>query len=144
MKIYGVSLLVWSLLVLVASFTCSLFESADIAFAIMFVLTVISICPAIVTYTKCGLNSDESVFRPRDKSVDAKHQIMQNHFAHWKTAQNTFFAAITIAFALSIVMPSFVVNPFLFFVGSLGLLAATWSIFAYPVAKTLLESSEKE
>ena len=138
MKIYGVLLLVWSILVLLLSFMAGLLGYRGIeTVAAVFVLTAISLCPAIISYTNCGLNGE-------DQSVSARHRIMQQHFRYWKTSQHIFVAVVLVVWILSAAIPNFFVDPFLFFVAAVGLLASGWSLFAYPLARTLFSSETRE
>ena len=62
---------------------------------------------------------------------------MQKHFRYWRTIYYGYVVAVATAIMFSICVPGSV-NPILFFVSSVGLLGAAWTLIAYPVANRIL------
>jgi len=143
MKIYGTVLLLWSLAILVLSVFDWPWSLTSNELGGLFVLTLAGVCPALVAYTKCGLNDDPSIFRPVNKTVEQNHRTMARRFRYWDIFQYGFYASVFGSFVIGMMVPGSI-NPFLLLASALGILASIWSIIVYPVALELLEPNGKK
>ena len=138
LRIYGILVLSYGLVLLVAAFAWSVLPLSplhhDYATPVTFLVAAVLSIPAIYTYTSCGLNTDSS--EAKDPEVYQRHRQLGKHCPAWPFIWRGVLVTIGFAWLLAVLVPNSV-HPFLAFSGSFATFAGVWTLYIYPIAKQM-------
>ncbi len=142
-RIYGLVVLSFGIVLLVAAFGWSTLRTSSLLPAdiipIAFIVGCVLVVPAILTYTKCGLNTDSS--EKMDPEPYRRHRELRKLCPAWPYVWYGIIVMIGGSMFLAVSVPNSV-NPFFAFGGGFCVFAGIWTLYVYPIAKAAFLSGE--